>query len=172
MTIVRSNIYGGETSVQCGEKALTCTVTDSWLHGQRIPGNVDWHLGGFLSNGGHNIRIKHNTIICDPPENAAGGGCTGDLNLFGDFAKVSDVVADSNYFGANKANSYCLYAGDTTTKPYPHADHIVITNNTWAFGANKKCGSYGPVAGFNTSGAGNTWKNNNWEDGTPVQPEN
>jgi hypothetical protein len=172
MTIVRSNIYGGQTSVQCGEKAKTCVVTDSWLHGQRMPDNVEWHLGGFLSNGGTNVRIRHNRISCDPPENSVGGGCTGDLNLFGDFAKVSDVIADSNYFGANKANSYCLYAGDTRSKPYPNADHIVISNNVWQFGANKKCGAYGPVAGFNPNGPGNVWKNNTWEDGTPVQPEN
>ncbi|MFG2036671.1 hypothetical protein [Dactylosporangium sp. NPDC048998] len=172
MTVLRSNIYGGQTGVHCGEKASVCTVQDSWLHGQRIPNDADWHLGGFQSNGGRNVRIKHNTIVCDPPVNSVGGGCTGDLNLFGDFAKVTDVVADSNYFGANMANSYCLYAGDTRTKPYPNADHVVITNNVWQLGSNKKCGAYGPVAGFNTSGPGNVWKNNTWEDGTPVQPEN
>ncbi|MEV8513114.1 hypothetical protein [Dactylosporangium sp. NPDC051484] len=172
MTIVRSNIHGGQTSVQCGEHALSCTVQDSWLHGQRIPSDGNWHLGGFLSNGGRNIRIKHNTIVCDAPVTSVGEGCTGDLNLFGDFAVISDVIADSNFLGANTASSYCLYAGDTTSKPYPRANNVHIINNVFQIGTNRKCGGYGPVSGFNTNGTGNVWSNNTWEDGTPVKPEN
>jgi len=172
MTIIRANIYGGETSVQCGERALTCTVQDSWLHGQRIPSDANWHLGGFLSNGGHTIRIRHNTIVCDTPANALGEGCTGDLNLFGDFAVVSDVVIDSNYLGANTSSSYCLYAGDAASKPYPRADHVSVTNNVFQRGTNRKCAAYGPVSGFNANGAGNVWANNTWEDSGSVAGEN
>lgn len=164
MTIVRSNIYGGATSVQCGENALTCDVQDSWLHGQRIPSAANWHLGGFLSNGGHNIRIRHNTIVCDAAGSSA-GGCTGDLNLFGDFAVVSDVIAESNYLGANTGLSYCLYGGSATSKQYPRGDHIVITNNVFQRGTNRKCGEYGPVTSFDTNGTGNVWKDNTWDDG-------
>ncbi|HEY6594996.1 MAG TPA: hypothetical protein VI011_12990, partial [Asanoa sp.] len=167
-----SNIYGGETSVQCGEKAISCTVDDSWLHGQNIPEDANWHLGGFLSNGGHNIRIRHNTIVCDAAPTQNDGGCTGDLNLFGDFAVVSDVVIDDNYLGANTGSSYCLYAGDTASKPFPRADHIVIRNNVFERGTNGKCGAYGPVAGFNRHGTGNVWTNNRWEGGGAVAPEN
>lgn len=171
MTVLRANIYGGETSVQCGEHALSCTVEDSYLHGQRIPDNTTWHLGGFLSNGGKNIRIKHNTIICDAPVNNKGEGCTGDLNLFGDFAVITDVVVDSNFLGANTGSSYCLYGGTALSKQYPRADHVVITNNIFQRGKNRKCGAYGPVAAFDVRGVGNVWTNNKWDDGGTVGGE-
>jgi hypothetical protein len=168
MTVLRSNISGGATSVQCGEHAVSCTIQDSYLHGQQIPSDQHWHLGGFLSNGGHNIRIRHNTIICDAPENSVGDGCTGDLNLLGDFAPIADVVADSNYLGASTGMSYCLYGGDALSKPYPHANNVVVTNNVFARGTNSKCGAYGPVSSFNVNGPGNVWSNNTWDGGGMV----
>ena len=66
LTVLRSNIHGGETAVQCDDGSV-CTVQDSWLHGQAIPPGADWHLGGFLSDGGdHDIRLIHNRVVCDP----------------------------------------------------------------------------------------------------------
>jgi hypothetical protein len=154
--------------VQCGEHALSCTVQDSWLHGQLVPNDAPWHLDGFLSNGGHNVRLRHNTIICDTPANAVDGGCTGDLSLLGDFAVVSDVVADSNFLGASVGMGYCLYGGDAPAKPYPHANNVVMTNNVFQRGTNNKCGAYGAVTGFNINGPGNVWTNNTWEGGGAV----
>ena len=171
MTVLRSEITGGATSVQCGEHAVSCTVQDSWLHGQLIPSDQHWHLGGFLSNGGHNIRIRHNTIVCDAPENAVGDGCTGDLNLLGDFAAIADVVVDSNFLGASVGMSFCLYGGDALSKPYPHANNVVVTNNVFQRGTNNKCGAYGPVSSFNTGGPGNVWANNKWDNGNAVAGE-
>lgn len=173
LTVERSNIVGGQTSVQCGMRSITCEVRGSWLHGQTIPPQADWHLGGFLSNGGRNIRLIHNTIDCDPPPSEVGGGCTGNLNLLGDFAAVSDVLIDGNMLGANPVgSSYCTYGGDSTTKPFPNADHVIYRNNTFQRGSNGKCGAYGPVTGFNVNGVGNVWHNNRWDDGSPVEPAN
>ena len=171
MTVLRSDISGGVTSVQCGEHAISCTVQDSYLHGQLIPPNANWHLGGFLSNGGHNIRLRHNTIICDAPANNIGEGCSGDLNLFGDFAQIADVVADSNFLGASVGMAMCLNGGDSSSKAYPHASGVVVTNNVFARGTNGKCGDYGPVAGFNVNGPGNVWSNNTWDKGGAVAPD-
>jgi len=168
MTVLRSNIYGGETSVQCGEHAVSCSVRDSYLHGQRIPPDANWHLGGFLSNGGHNIRIRHNTIVCDTPANSRGEGCTGDLNLLGDFAIITDVIIDSNFLGANTGLSYCLYGGSALSKPYPRANHVTVTNNVFQRGTNRKCGAYGPVSSFDVGATGNVWSNNKWSDGGTV----
>jgi hypothetical protein len=170
MTVLRSNVYGGITSVQCGEHAISCTIEDSWLHGQRIPADADWHLGGFLSNGGHSIRIRHNSIVCDTPVNPLGEGCTGNLNLLGDFAVVADVVVDHNLLGANTGSSFCLYGGDAASKPYPHANHVVITDNVFQRGSNGKCAAYGPVSSFNVSGPGNVWTGNTWQGGGVVTP--
>src|SRR5262249_34971708 len=152
---LRSNIHGGETAVHCSENAVTCTVLDSWLHGQYLPPDQPWHLGGFQSNGGTNIVIRHNYIVCDHAVNAVDGGCTGDLNLIPDFAAVSHATIDSNYFGANLDGSYCTYGGEKSTSPYPHADHVVYTNNVFQRGTNRMCGSYGPVTSFNVGGVGN-----------------
>jgi hypothetical protein len=171
MTVLRSNIYGGAASVQCGEHALFCAVQDSYLHGQRIPVHGNWHLDGFLSNGGTNVRLLHNTIICDTPVNNVGEGCTGDLTLLGDFAPVSDVVADNNLLGASIGESYCIYGGSADGKAYPRGDHIVITNNVFQRGTNRKCGAYGPVTAFDSHGAGNVWRNNKWDDGGLVAGE-
>lgn len=171
MTVLRCNIYGGETAVHCGEKAVSCVVHDSWLHGQYLPDDEPWHLGGFQSNGGTNIEIKHNNIVCDHAPNPLGEGCTGDLNLIPDFAVVSHVTVDSNWFGANVGASYCTYGGEKSTSPYPHADHVVYTNNVFERGTNSKCGAYGPVTGFNAQGTGNQWTNNKWSDGPEVPPE-
>ena len=173
MLVLRSNIHGGETAVHCSENALSCKVQDSWLHGQYMPEGVDWHLGGFQSNGGTHIQILHNTIVCDHPVNDVGGGCTGDLNLIPDFATVSDVTVDQNYFGANGDGSYCTYGGEKSTSDHPHADHVVYTGNVFQRGDNRMCGAFGPVTGFNVDGPGNRWENNVWEDdGTEVPPEN
>jgi hypothetical protein len=171
MTVLRSNVYGGITSVQCGEKAISCTIEDSWLHGQQIKPGTDWHLGGFLSNGGHNIRIRHNTIVCDTPVTPDGQGCTGDLNLLGDFAVIADVVVSDNFLGANTGSSYCLYGGDATSKPFPHGNNIRVTDNIFERGRNAKCADYGPVSSFNVHGPGNVWENNRWSNGGKVTPE-
>jgi len=172
LTVVRANIYGGETGVHCSENALTCVVQDSWLHGQYLPPDQPWHLGGFQSNGGTNIVLSHNTIVCDHAANALGEGCTGDLNLIPDFAPVSHVTIENNFLGANIDGSYCTYGGEKSTSPYPHADHVVYRNNTFERGVNRECGSYGPVTGFDVDGAGNEWIDNTWQDdGSAVVPE-
>ncbi|NUR70153.1 MAG: hypothetical protein HOU81_04995 [Hamadaea sp.] len=172
MKVIRTEVRGGGASVQCGEHAISCTVEDSWLHSQLIPDNANWHLDGFLSNGGRNIRIRHNTIACDPPTAPPGEGCTADLALLGDFGPITDVVIDSNYFPWSKTSSYCLYGGDAPSKPYPRATYVVITNNVFQRGPNRKCAAYGAVTGFNVNGTGNRWANNKWDDGSPVPPQN
>jgi hypothetical protein len=174
MTIIRSNIHGGATSVYCYSN---CTIRDSYLHGQRLPAGVDWHLGTFLANdngndpgGRTNAHLVHNTLICDAQPNSADGGCSGNVNLFGDFGPVTSVTVDNNFFGANTGISYCVYGGSSTSKPY-QPDHIVIINNVFQRGSNRQCGAYGPVSGFDSGRPGNLWSNNVWDDQAPVPPE-
>lgn len=172
MTVLRANIHGGITAVQCEEKSVSCHVEDSWLHGQYLPDDQPWHLGGFLSDGGHNMRLIHNNIICDHPVNSLGEGCTGDLNLIPNFATISDVVIEYNFFGANEGSAYCTYGGERSDSPYPHADHVAYRHNVWERGTNGTCAAYGPVTSFNVDGEGNEWVDNTWEDGEEVPPEN
>lgn len=169
-TILRADIHGGQTSVQCGEKARSCVVRDSWLHGQYLPPGSDWHLGGFLSNGGMNIELTGNTLACDAAPTTADGGCTGNLNLLPDFAPISHVTIDGNLFIANPGSSYCTYGGDSASKPFPDADNVVYSNNVFERGSNGQCAAYGPVTSFDVAGTGNLWINNRWDDGSPVLP--
>jgi hypothetical protein len=175
MTITRSDITGGRTTVAC---SFNCTVRDSYLHGQELPAGSDWHVGAFLANdAGPNGRteatLTHNTIICDAKETGNGGGCSGDINLFPDFGPVSYITVDGNLFGANTDISYCVYGGTATTKQFNSGvRNIVFTNNVWQRGSNKKCGFWGPVTSFNPSLPGNRWENNKWDDGTNVESAN
>jgi len=178
ITVIRANIHGGATSVYCYS---SCTIRDSYLHGQRLPDTADWHLGAFLANdNGHdpggrtNAVLIHNTIHCDAQPNAGErGGCSGDVNLYGDFGPITYVTIDNNLIAANPTGvSFCLYGGESKSKPYPHADHVVVVNNVFQRGSNRKCGAYGGVGSFDITRPGNVWANNVWDDGATVKPEN
>jgi hypothetical protein len=173
-TATRLDTHGGTTGVSC---LINCSLTDSYIHGNYLPPSGDYHLGGFLSNGGPNITSIHNSIMCDAGHNADGGNCSGDLNFFGDAAPVSNILVDKTLFGANPDISYCTYAGDSDPtanghKPYPYADHVVYQNSIFQKGTTGKCGGYGPVSGFNPAEPGNQWINNFWDDGTVIQSAN
>jgi hypothetical protein len=173
MTVLRSNVHGGQASVQCGEKSVSCTVRDSWLHGQALPPDARWHLDGFKSDGGGPIVLLHNTIACDHPPSTTNdeGGCTGDVGLLPDFAAISNARVEDNYLAAGvDVFSYCAYGGDSASKPYPHADRVVFSGNVFARGGNGRCGAYGPVTDFNPDGTGNQWIDNIWDDGGEVPP--
>lgn len=175
MTIRRSNIHGGQTSVSC---YANCDIRDSWLHGQLLKDGADWHLGGFLANdtggsGRSNITLIHNTIECDAATNSAGGGCSGNVNLFPDFGPVSGILIRNNLLGASPDISYCLYGGSEENKQYNSGVRdIVVEDNVFERGPNKKCGGYGPVTSFDTGLPGNRWSGNVWSDGEPVPPAN
>ena len=166
LVILRSNVHGGETSVNC---VLNCHIQDSWLHGQYVPPDGNWHLDAFLSNGGNHITLKHNTIACDSPTTPNDGGCTADAAIFGDFAPNNYYTFDNNLFVASVNVAYCLYGGSQSNKKYGlQTDHIVVINNVFQKGSNGKCGAFGPITYFDSSRPGNRWENNVWDDGTTV----
>lgn len=168
VTVLRSDIQGGQTSVNCYSN---CLIQDSWLHGQYLPEGADWHLDAFLSNGGSDIRLIHNTLACDRPSNSNGGGCTANAAIFGDFGPNSNYTFDSNLFVASQDVSYCLYGGLDAKKPYgTQVQDIVVVNNMFQRGSNGKCGFYGPVTSFDEARGGNVWRDNVWDDGKPVSP--
>lgn len=178
MTILRANIYGGITSVQCGDKSAQCNIKDSWLHGQLMPQHVDWHLGGFHSIGGGGIhapgdygyKLIHNSVICDTPVNDVGGGCSGDIVFIPnppevDSTIIQDGLIQHNLMGASTSLSYCLYGGDRL--PGKKGINLIFKDNVFNRGTNGKCGDFGPVAGYGPN-TGNQWINNTWDDGGQV----
>ncbi|MBD3923133.1 DUF4082 domain-containing protein [Nocardioides cavernae] len=167
ITARRVDVTGGQHSFQCNNN---CEVTDSWLHDQYNPDGGSFHNNAFISNGGHTMVIRHNTLHCTAILNSNDGGCSGDLSLFGDFDPIDDVTIDNNYLRANNSSiSYCLYGGASSSKPY-EASNVRVTNNVFERGANRKCGVYGPVTSFDRNAAGNQWSGNVWDSGEAVNP--
>jgi hypothetical protein len=172
----RVNVHNGAgPNVYC---YTNCDIRDSWLHSPSYPAdNPEAHLGAFLANDNGpdgsttNVTLIHNTIHCDTPPQGSDGGCSGDVNLFGDFGPITHVTIDGNWLGGSKGISFCFYGGDSSGKGFPHADHVIFRNNVFQKSPTGHCGDYGPVAGFNTSGSGNVWSNNKFDDGTPVAGE-
>src|SRR5262249_41295318 len=108
-TVIRTNIHGGHNGLQCDVPMRYCVLKDSWIHGQYQHPDVDTHLGGFLSNGGINISLIHNSIFCDARVNNVGGGCTGDINFIPNFAAINGALIQHNLLGANIDSSFCTY---------------------------------------------------------------
>ncbi len=169
VTVLRSNIHGGQTSVQCEENSVSCVVQDSYLHGQYIPPNEPWHLGGFLSDGGQKMTLRHNFVVCDQPVNSVGEGCTGDVNLIPNFAPINGALIERNLFGANIGSAYCTFGGEKSTSATPNSFNVVYRDNVFQRGSNGKCAAFGPVTDFQVKNAGNQWTNNRWDDGVAHQ---
>ncbi|MDQ0559944.1 hypothetical protein QO004_001726 [Rhizobium mesoamericanum] len=165
VTIRRGDIRGGQTSVQC---STNCLIEDSWLHGQYIQPRQPQHLGGFLSNGGYDVTLRHNTIGCDVTPNEIGGGCTGDAQIYSDFGPLTRFTFERNLFLAT-FGGFCTAFGYSAKKPYGiNPTFIVVADNTWERGARGKCGIYGPTTSFPWDGKGNLWQGNVWDDGSAL----
>ena len=170
ITATRVEVTGGQHSVHCNDN---CTVVDSWLHHQWNPDGQSFHNNAFISNGGTDMVIRHNTLHCTALPNSTDGGCTADLSLFGDFDPISHVTIDHNLFVANaRSISYCLYGGHSPGKPYgDNPTYIQVTDNVFQRGSNDKCGVYGPVTSFKVHGKGNLWSGNTWDSGAVIRAE-
>jgi len=156
VTVLRSNIHGAAASVQCGSH---CTVADSWLHGQYAP-DGSWHDDAFITNGGTDMTLTHNTLACDDQH----GACTADLFLAADFDQVSFVTATNNLLAASPNVQYCTYGGANRLG----AHDVSYIGNVFQYGANGLCGKFGPTTIL--GGANFIWANNIWEDGRVINP--
>ncbi|MDI6101727.1 hypothetical protein QLQ12_24195 [Actinoplanes sp. NEAU-A12] len=168
LTVLRSDIVGGQSAVNC---YLNCVIQDSYLHNPFVPEGGDWHLNGFLSNGGTNIKLIGNTLACDRPTNKAGGGCTSNASIFGDLGPNSDYTIQGNLFVASTEMSYCFYGGYDAKKKFgTQSERIVVVDNVFQRGPNGECASFGTVTSFNTKAPGNEWRGNRFVDGKAVEP--
>ncbi len=167
ITAQRVHITGGQHSVHC-EGA--CSITDSYLTGQNAPDGAATHNNAFISNGGVNMQIGHNTLHCSPELNADDGGCTADLSLFGDFDILQDITISNNLFMATPSGGFCGSFGYNPGKPYgSNPTNIAVTNNVFQRGSNNQCGVFGPTTSF-IAANGNTWSGNVWDNGGTISP--
>ncbi len=164
-TLRRVEVVGARASVGCDND---CKVIDSWLHGQYMRPGSDWHGDGFLSNGGSNMVLRHNTLACDSKPTGNGGACSAALALYGDFAPIKDVTVENNQFVSSPAG-YCMYGGYDPNKPYgKRAENITVRGNVFARGSSGKCGVYGAVTAVATGGT-NVFSGNTWDDGKALR---
>lgn len=167
LTIRRSEVVGGQHNILCSDN---CIIEDNWLHNQYNQPGGSFHNNAYISNGGNNQRIYHNSLYCSPLDNGTGGGCTADASIFGDFAVMRNVTFDFNLFHATPSGGICGTFGYNTAKPYGNNPaNIVVTNNIFQRGPNNKCGVNAPVTSF-LQANGNVWSNNKFEDGVDIPP--
>ncbi|WP_155947655.1 hypothetical protein [Rhizobium sp. 2MFCol3.1] len=166
ITVRRSEVRGGQTSVLCSPN---CLVEDSWLHGQYLHPGKPQHLGGYMSNGGHDVIVRRNTIVCDV-QDIGEGGCSGNAQIYGDFGPLARFTFERNYFPATPGG-FCTSFGLNPQKPFgSKPTSIVVTGNVWQRGDNGTCGAFGPTTSFDKAGEGNLWRDNVWDDGAALGP--
>lgn len=166
VTIRRSEIRGGQTSVQC---ASNCLIEDSLLHDQMKPVGPQ-HLGGYLSNGGSNVVLRHNTVACTPHDNADGGGCSGSMQIYANFAPLVNFRFIDNLVKATPGGYCASFGQNPGVKFGSHPTHIVVVNNVFERGPSGKCGVFGAATSFFVGGRGNVFSSNTWDDGAPLRP--
>jgi hypothetical protein len=152
--ITRANFSNCSDCVQ-GDATL---LEDSYIHDF---GFVDGdHTDGFQSNGGGGAVIRHNTIFLQL-------GQTGAISLFQDFGvQANDTIANNLIAGGG----YTIYGGDGTKG---QSSHICIVNNRFSRIFYPDSGFFGPAAYFDSSGTGNFWHGNLWDDtGATVDSNN
>jgi len=162
ITLIAVNLHGGQHNYQCDNN---CTITDSWLHDTYLGATSGAHENGFISNGGHDCLLRHNSLECNRADNGHGGGCTAATSLFGDFDAISRFTFDHNLYVSPDVGSYCAYGGSGKSG---RPDRVVFTNNIFQKGPNGHCGYYGPITAFDPARPGNVWTNNKYDDGTVV----
>jgi hypothetical protein len=168
-TVVRTEIRGGNRGIYC---RLNCTVEDSWIHGTALLATQ--HASAVRVE--QHSTIHHNTLQCDwTAITDSEIGCSADMTGYPDFAPITHNTITNNLFVANPAGTgFCAYGGATAGKPFSNdptnATFIKFSDNVWQRGSNGKCGTYGPITGFDASRTGNEWTNNRFDDGTVIQP--
>jgi hypothetical protein len=143
--IARANFYNCADCVQ-GDATL---LEDSYIHDFGFVATD--HTDGFQSDGGGGATIRHNTIFLQL-------GQTGAISLFQDFGvQANDTIANNLIAGGG----YTIYGGDGTKG---QSSNICIVNNRFSRIFFPNSGFYGPAAYYDSSGPGNFWHGNFWDD--------
>lgn len=155
MTITGVNIWAFSNGIQANEDE---TITDSFVH-DPVFFSGD-HTDSFISTGGNNVTLNHNTFLNQLAQTSA-------IGLFCDFSPITNFTVNNNLLGGG---GYALYAGGSGSG-CSGSNHIVITNNRFTKKYYPNSGFFGTDTNYNAGQTGNTWTGNVWyEDGTVVNP--
>jgi hypothetical protein len=174
-TILRTEIINSNRAAYCES---SCLIQDSYFHGTNLWPDVSNRAHASSVREEQGLTLRHNSLHCSYTGPFVNGdiGCSADLTGYPDFAPIKNNTVDGNLFVANTGNGFCVYGGATSGKPFSgdptNATYQKFTNNVFQRGGNSKCGAYGAVTSFNSSGAGNVWSNNLWDNATTVASVN
>lgn len=128
------------------------SVTNNWIHNLgHIAGD---HHSGISSHGGAaSLLWQHNTVLLANDVWNDGGGVSGALTIYSDFAHAQNITIQDNLISGG---SYTVYGGNSGGSYTTPSTNIKFVNNRFV------CGGwlYGPVAAFNSSSPGNAWTGN------------
>jgi len=151
-SVLDNNILRVATGVQIPEGL----IEGNYIHNMgMIPGD---HVNGITVNGSTTpLTIKGNTILVHLDQTDA-------VSLFQDFGLEANKTIENNLLAGG---SYTIYGGDGQ---YGATSGIVITGNRISTIYYPHGGTYGPVAYFTSSGTGNSWSGNTWDQNGQTIP--
>ncbi len=97
--------------------------------------------------------MRHNTVLLYGQQFAGGGGVSGALTVYADFAHAQNFTAEDNLISGG---SYVVYGGNSGDDYQAPSTNVKFIRNRFVCGA----WLYGPVAAFSTSSPGNEWTDN------------
>ena len=169
LILTRCNISGGITSVN---GTINTLVEDCYCHGQHVEPLGQTHTGAITCFGGGDMIIRGTTIWNDSLDNGNGGGPTGNFQLFGDNGPIDNVLVEYCYLPYT-AGGFSASLGLNPGKPGgDNPTNIVFKHNIFGKGPNGKGGAFGtvtswlPDANDGTTGVGNQYYDNIWQDGS------
>lgn len=147
LKVVGNDIWHTATGVQIDQGL----IQDNYIHDLGFTG--DDHVNGTTSNGGSRaLTIRHNTVFNPHDQTDA-------ISLFQDFGVQANRVIDDNLLAGG---GYTIYAGANRGREST-ATNIVVTNNRISSKFYPKGGHFGYATAY-TSGGGNRWSGNVWDD--------
>lgn len=161
MMVGIKNIYGdeGDTIVQKCEITNTSTgiqidrglIEDNYIHDMAMQSGE--HVNGITSNASTGpLVIRHNTVFNQITQTDA-------ISLFEDFGVQKDRLIENNLIAGG---GYTIYAGQNAGGPAAY--NIVVRNNRVSKRFFTKGGYWGPATAYNSTGSGNVWTGNVWDD--------
>jgi hypothetical protein len=152
-TVEYDNIWHSATAVQLSEGR----IVNNYIHDLSYASGD--HVNGITSDAGDRagLTIEHNTVF-NPK------GQTDAIGLFEDFGQQFDCLIENNLIAGG---GYTLYGGANPGGQKPA--NIVIIGNRFGRIYYHKGGYYGPATAVASSGSGDVWRGNIWDDtGKPV----
>ncbi len=124
------------------------------------------HTDGIQVGAGHDVLVRHNTVLITPYGATEGDTSYVSNSALGLWAELGDVtgtvVVDHNLLGGGGRVVYLEQKA-----PYAWRGTVTVSNNVWDLCFTSKSGIWGPLYPSGLP-AQLTWTNNSWSNGAPL----